>query len=123
MAQLHIAQTRAFDAHARDAQHVRRLIDANPPRGQRPQEFEHPAGAGAKIEERKDRARADCPADRGFDAFFRNMHGAHLVPVRRLRREITGRLVRAGLADLDEPRAVGGKMRVGGGKARDEVAG
>ena len=41
------------------------------------------------------------------------MHGAHLVPVRRVRREIAGRLVGAGLADLGEPRAVGGEMRVG----------
>ncbi len=77
---------------ARDAQHLRRLIDANRASGQRPQEFEHPAGAGAKIEQRIDWTFADRLADRGLDALFRNMHGADLVPIRRLSGEIAGRL-------------------------------
>jgi len=45
-------------------------------------------------------------------SFLRNMQGTHLVPVRRLRREIARRLSRASPADLVEPGAVGGKMRI-----------
>ena len=77
-----------------------------PAERERPQEFEHPAGAGAKVEQRVDRVRADCFADRRLDSFLRHMQGAHLVPIRRLRREIAGRLVRPGLANLGEPRPV-----------------
>jgi len=79
LAQLHIAQARAFDTVAGDTQHLRRLIDAGRPRCERPQEFEHPAGAGAKIKQRLDRVRADGFADRRLDSFLRNMQGTHLV--------------------------------------------
>ena len=92
------------------------------PRCERPQEFEHPAGAGAKIEQRLDRVRADGFADRRLDSFLRNMQGAHLVPVRRLRREIARRLSRASLADLVEPGTVGGKMRIARCQPCDEIA-
>ena len=51
LAQMHIAQTRAFDARACDAQHVRRLIDADGAGGARREEFKHPPGSSAEIEQ------------------------------------------------------------------------
>ena len=51
LAQLHVAQPRAIQPVARDAQHGRRgLVDAENPPGLRGHELQHPPGAGAYIE-------------------------------------------------------------------------
>ena len=46
----------ALDAGPRQLQHVERQIDAEPAFGLRPEQFEHPPGTGAEIEQAAERA-------------------------------------------------------------------
>ncbi len=118
-----VAQAAPLQPGSGDAQHLRRLIDADRARGARRQDFEHAAGAGAKIEHGVQRRGTDRLEDRSLDALLGKMHGAHFVPIGRVRGEVARRLVRARLAHLGEPRAVGDEMRVGGREPCDDIAG
>ncbi len=84
--------------------------------GERRQNFEHAAGAGAEIEHGVERGGPDRLEDRRLDALLGEMQGAHFVPIGGMRGEIAGRLIGARLAHFDEPRAVG--RRDGGRRVR-----
>ena len=73
----------------------------------RREQFQHPAGAGAGIQEILDRPRGQMARDGGFHIFFRRMQGADALPFRRIGFEIGGGRGGAGLAHMGQPRLVG----------------
>ena len=111
LAQLHVAQAALVDARARQRQHRRALVDADGALGERRDELEHAAGAGAQVEQRADRLVADHRQDRGLDPFLRRVQGADGVPIGGALGEIGGGLLAARLARQRKPRAVGGERR------------
>ena len=95
------------DARARDGEHRRALVDADRALGERGEQFEHAAGAGAEVEQRVKRRVADEREDRRLDALLGRMQGADAVPVGGALGEIGGGLLAPRLARDFEPRAVG----------------
>ena len=105
LSQLRIAQAAAFESGPGDAEHLRRLIDADRARRSRRQDFQHAAGAGAKIKHSVQRRGADGLKHRGLDALFGQVHGAHFIPIGRLRGEIASRLTSARASRTSASRA------------------
>src|SRR5436305_15117289 len=101
--ELRVAQSGTLQAGTGDGEHRRGLIDADRALGERRQQFQHAAGAGAEIEQSMDWSGADDLAQRRLDPLFRGMERTDAVPVWRLRREIAGGLCIAGAAHLSEP--------------------
>ena len=86
------------------------------------EQLQHPAGAGAEVEQRLHRGVADEVEDRRLDLRVGGVHGADAVPLGRLGGEIGRRLLAPRLARQLQPGAVGGERRIGGGDAGQKVA-
>ena len=120
--QLHVVQAALVDARAGQREHRRALVDADRAPGERRRQFEHPPGAGAKIEQGADRPGADHRHHRGLDPLLGGVQRANGVPVGGALREIGGGLAPAGLAGHRQAGAVGDQQRVVGIEAGDQVA-
>ncbi len=111
-----------LEPRAGERQHLRRLIHADGADGERREQLQHAAGAGAEIEEILDRRLADDLADRGLDALFGNMERAQFIPIRRMGGEIAGRLFGALAAHFGEPRTIAGEHGIVGGEPGENIA-
>ncbi len=113
---------------AGDGEHVRAHIDAHGAPGAGGQQFQHPAGAGAGIQQIFDLAAGQLLQDRRFDVLVGRMQGADALPLRGIGLEIGRRGGGAGLAHMGEPGAVGvqgggiGQARQHGAKLRPRAA-
>ncbi len=117
-----IAQAFFSDAGAREVQHRRVLIDADGAVGERRDQFQHAARAGAEIEQRVNPLVADQFEDGRFDPLLRRVHGADAVPVGGALGEIGRRLLAPRFARHFQPRAVGGERGIFRRDARDQIA-
>ena len=78
---LTMLDARARKTVARDGQHFRAHIDADTVPDLRRQQFEHPAGAGARIEQRLHRLQAQHGRDGGFNILLRRVQRADALPI------------------------------------------
>ncbi len=122
LAELHVAQSGFLDPGAGEGQHLRRLVDTDGAFGARRDEFEHPAGARAKIEDGVQRRPADELRNGSFDPLLADMQRAKLVPIRRMGGEIAGCLLGAGAPNFREPAAIRLARRILRGERREDIA-
>jgi hypothetical protein len=87
-----------------------------------PDQFEHPAGAGAEIEERAKWRAGERGADLGLDGFIGHVQLADAVPLRRMAAEIGLRGRRPLRPHGGEPLAVAGDGGVVGIEPADQLA-
>ncbi len=120
--QLRIAHARAVEIGARDRQHGRRQIDADCAIGKGAEKFEHPARAGAAIEQLLNLQVAGDLAHSALHIGLGRMHLAQLVPGLRVGREIARGMFGALLADFGETFAVGGQRAIIGVEPRGDLA-
>ena len=64
----------------RQPQHLRRAVDPDRLAGARAEQLDHPAGAGADIDQPAERSLAERAVDRALDFAFGDMERADLVP-------------------------------------------
>ena len=77
-------------------QHFRRAVDADRLRGARPEQLDHPAGAGADVDQPAERPVAERAVDRLLDLAFGDVERADLVPHLGMGGEIARRRLRRG---------------------------
>ena len=83
---VHVALTeargdaRGFELDPRQAKHLRRAVDTDRLRRARAEQLDHPARAGADIDEAAERALAERAIDRALDLAFGDVKRADLVP-------------------------------------------
>ena len=122
LTQLHIAQAGLIEPGAGDGEHGGALVDADGVIGERRDELQHAAGAGAQIERLANALAPQRLENRGFDALLRRVHRANAVPVGGALGEIGGGLLAARFAGHVEPGAVGLQHGIVGADAGDEIA-
>jgi hypothetical protein len=88
LAKLDVAQASLFEAIPGKGQHLRRLVDADGTGRARREQFEHPTGSGAEIEQGMDRRPSDQIGDSGLDPFLADMQRPDLVPIGRMGSEM-----------------------------------
>ena len=102
---------RRLELDARQAQHLRRAVDADRLARARAEQLDHPPGAGADIDQPAERPVAERPVDRPLDLAFGDVERADLVPHLGVGGEIAGGGLGALGADGFGPRRVGGEQR------------
>ena len=95
------------------AQHFRRAVDADRLARARAEQLDHPAGAGADVDQPAERSLAERSVDRALDLAFGDMERADLVPDLGMGGEIAVGGFGALGADRLGPRGIGGEQRVG----------
>jgi hypothetical protein len=81
MASLRLGEPRALELHARIGQHVVIEIEAERAFRAGSKQFENAAGAGAEIDEQRERPRPKRLAHGGFDLILRHMKRADRIPL------------------------------------------
>jgi hypothetical protein len=79
-----------FELHSGEAEHFRRSVDADRLAGARAEQLDHPAGAGADVDQGPQAVSVQRPADGALDLGLRDMERADRVPHVRLRGEVAG---------------------------------
>ena len=95
-----------------ERQHVARQIDADAPLDLRPEQFEHPPGSRAEIEQRTKRPVRERRQDRAFHRFVGDMQAADAIPLGGMAAEIVLRRAHARRAHGGEPFAVAGEYPI-----------
>ena len=104
---------RRLELHACEPKHVRRAVDPDRLARARPEQLDHPAGAGADIDQAAERPVAERVVDRPLDLAFGDVERADLVPDFGMAGEIAiGGLGALG-ADGLGARGVGSEQRLG----------
>ena len=91
-------------------EHLRRAVDADRLAGARAEQFDHPAGAGADVDEAAERPLAKRAIDRALDLALGDVERADLVPDLGVAGEIAVGSLGALGADRFGPRRVGGEQ-------------
>ena len=123
MAGLRLGETGAFQLHARVGQHVMAEIKAEGAIGAGREQFEHAPGAGAEVDEERERPLAEGFVDSGLDLLLGDVERADSVPLAGMFLEIILRGFLARLVDGLGAGAVSGEDGVGGVEARDDRGG
>ena len=108
---------------AGEAEHFAALVDADSLAGERGEQFEHAAGAGAEIEQDVDIGGADQAGERGLDLGLGDVQGADLVPMAGNPAEIGLGGALPGLDDARQTLAIALQERVIGRQQVDDEAG
>ncbi len=116
-------QAGAVEPLPRQRQHVEREIEAEPALDIGGEQFEHPAGAGAEIEQRPDRLVGERRADRLLDGGVGDMELADAIPLRGMAAEIVLRGGSPRRAHRGKPLAVADDDRIFGIEPADQRAG
>ena len=98
---------RSFQLHPRQPEHFRRAVDADRVASTRAEQLDHPAGAGADVDEAAEDAVAERPVDRPLDLALGDVQRADLVPDLGVAGEIAVGGLGALGADRLGPRGVG----------------
>ena len=117
-----MAKPTLSEARPGEREHRGALIDPDRARGERGDQFEHAAGAGAEVEDRVNAGVADEIEDRRLDALLRRVQRADVVPVGGAFCEVRRGLPAPRLAGDFQPGAVGLQRRIVGGDPGDEIA-
>jgi tRNA-Thr(GGU) m(6)t(6)A37 methyltransferase TsaA len=117
-----ILQAGVIEPAARERQHVVGQVDAEATLDVGAEQFENPSGAGAKVEQRADRAIQQHLAKIGLDHVVSGMQTADAVPVARMAAEIILRSLDAHGAHAGEPLPVAGEHGIGGVDFGDDTA-
>ncbi len=104
---LRVLDARLQQPVAGDGQHVRADVHAHGALGVGRDQFQHPAGAGAGVQEILDSIAGQAFGDCRLDILFRGMKRADALPLRRIGLEIGRRRRRALLAHMLQPGMVG----------------
>ena len=104
---------RLLELDAGEAEHLGRLVDADRIGRAGREQFDHPAGAGADVDQAPKRPLAKRPVDRLLDIAFGDMERANLVPDAGMDAEIAGGGLGAVGAHGLEPGRVGAEQVVG----------
>ncbi len=107
-----VANAGAVERGAGEIEHLGAGIDAEAALDLGREKFQHPAGAGAKIEEGAQRTAGKRLADRPLHPLLRHVEGAQPVPVRGVAAEEGLRLGRPLGPDLGETVAIAGEDRI-----------
>ena len=118
-----ILQAGAIEPGARQRQHVERQIEAEPALDLGREHFQHPAGAGAEIEQRPDRFVGERRADGVFDRGVGGVQLADTVPFGRVPSEVILRGGGASGAHGGEPFAIASDDRICRIEPRNQGAG
>ena len=102
---------RRLELDPRQPKHLRRPVDADRLARARAEQFDHPPGAGADVDQPPERPLAERPVDRPLDLAFGDMERADLVPHLGMAGEIAVRGLGALGADRFDPRRIGGEQR------------
>ena len=111
----------ARSSRARERQHVERHVEAKPALDVGAEQFEHPSGAGAEIEQRPDRPIGERRPDRRLHRVIGDMQFADTVPLGGMAREILLRRGHPRRTYGGEPFAVARDGGVVGIEALDEL--
>ena len=119
---LGIADAGAVEIGAGDREHARRGVDADGAVAERRQQFEHPPGAGAEVEQAAEAAAADRLEDRRLDPVLGDVERPDRVPFPGIVGEVAVRGVGVVALDRRQPVAVARQHRVVAVGERQEVA-
>ncbi len=119
---LQCLQAGAFQPRARQQQHVERQVDAEPALDRGAEQFQHPPGAGAEIEQRLERLAGKRCDDRLFHRLVGGMQLAEAVPFRGMGAEIVLRGLGARFAHGGQSFAIARHHRIGGIEPLDQKA-
>jgi len=123
LSQLHIVKAGFLQPTARDGEHGGRQIDANGALRMWRKNFEHPTGAGAKIDKTPHRPRANRFAHSVFDQRLRHMPRTNVVPLGGVGGEVTGGGFGASVAHLGKAQAIFSQHSIIGIEPADDIAG